>query len=73
MYPRHDCLKQASTCYETLKPIQSDTATELIKLCNGQSALPSGMAIIAAADVSEANGLRNLKCRDPLKWILSPC
>src|SRR3979490_2178272 len=23
-----------------------------------------------AADASEANGLRNLKCRDPLKWIL---
>src|SRR5712664_2266452 len=22
------------------------------------------------ADASEANGLRNLKCRDPLKWIL---
>ena len=33
----------------------------------------SGMAIIKfarRADASEANGLRNLKCRDPLKWIL---
>jgi hypothetical protein len=28
-------LKQASICARTLKPIQSDTTTEFIKLCYG--------------------------------------
>jgi hypothetical protein len=29
------CLRQASICARTLKPIQSDTTTEFIKLCYG--------------------------------------
>jgi hypothetical protein len=32
MYPRHGCHKQA---FVSLKPIQSDTTTELVRLCYG--------------------------------------
>jgi hypothetical protein len=72
MDPRHGYLQQHLAVARTLKPIQRDTTTEFIKRCMAKARYRAAWQSPNSrrADASEANGLGNLKCRDPPKWIL---
>jgi hypothetical protein len=67
MDSRHGRVKRDQSVARTLQPIQS-----IRRLNSSSGAMTKAryrVAWQARADASEANGSRNLKCRDPLKWI----